>query len=720
MGPTTDPHDEEAALPHIDWTPPGVHLQFRHDEDSPLRLTRFVGVAADACLGDGVPLVEVLAVGLGHTLANDRLVQTSIGAALRYRSHAIEDERQAGDTLVLQLATAPGPRAVSVEVVLRAADGAVRVVSTVHNTGSAPLVLTAVTSWVSGVGRPAASTASTARVLDAADWSLVAGTNDWLGEGRWSTTPLRGDLLPDLHESLTGNTPRSAVVRTAVGTWSTGGDLPVAALSSPGLTWLWEIEHNGPWRWEVGQHIDDCYLALSGPTDRDHQWSLALAPDETFTTVPVTVTLGADLPTAVAALTGARRRNRVAHPDNTRPSIVFNDYMNTLDGDPTTAKLLPLVAAAARVGADTFCIDAGWYSDAPDWWDTVGAWQPSTTRFPNGLAEVSDAIRAAGMTPGLWLEPEVVGVDSPVADTLPPEAFLQRRGQRVEEHRRFHLDLRHPAARAHLDAVVDRLVQDFGIGFFKLDYNIDGGPGTDRDADSVGMGLLEHNRAHQAWLDEVIERHPTLVLENCSSGAMRMDAALLSRTQLQSTSDQQDPMRYPPIAASAGLSMLPEQAANWAYPQPDLTDEQNAFTLVTGLSGRFYLSGHLDRMTDDQLDLVCQAVSTARDLHRDLADGTPAWPLGLPGWTDRWVAAARHAPDRTVVSVWDRGTGVGETELRFPELAGRDLRVTTIFPRDLPTWQAAWDATTGTLSVRSTVTPPTARTLTLTPTAPSD
>lgn len=698
-------------MPRIDWTAPGVRLAFEHGPDRPLGLASFEAAGVEVCTDGGLPLVEVLAVGHGHTLAGNRLVQTSIGSALRYRSHT-----DSGDRLTIDLETRAAPD-VRVTVTLEATAGAVRSASTVRNAGTDPLVLTAVTSWVSAFGRPTGGRDP----LDPTAWHLVEGSSAWLGEGRWRDRPLRGTLLPELGQELTGHTPRSSVVRTASGSWSTGGHLPVAGLVAPrdGVTWLWEVEHNGPWRWEVGEHERDCYLALSGPTDRDHQWSVRLGPGESFDTVPVTVALGTDLTSAAAAMTGARRSNRRPHPDTARGTIVFNDYMNTLDGDPTTEKLLPLVAAAAEVGAETFCIDAGWYSDAPDWWDTVGAWTPSTTRFPNGLAEVTDAIRSAGMVPGLWLEPEVVGVGSPVAQSLPHDAFLQRHGIRVEEHGRFHLDLRHPAARAHLDEVVDRLVRDFGIGFFKLDYNIDAGPGTDRAADSAGAGLLEHNRAHLAWLDGVLDRHPSLVLENCASGAMRMDAAMLARTQLQSTSDQQDPLRYPPIAAAAGLSIPPEQAANWAYPQPGYSDEGNAFTLVTGLSGRFYLSGHLDRMTDDQRDLVRQAVEAARDLRRDLATSTPIWPTSLPAWDDRWVTAARHAPDRTVVSVWDRGRGSADVELRFPELAGHAVDVTTIFPRDLPAWQTRWDAGTGTLSVRSTVTPPTARTFTLTPTAPS-
>lgn len=186
-------------MPQIDWTPEGVHLEFRHDEDRPVRLTRFVGQDADACIGDDVPLVEVLAVGLGHTLANDRLVQSSIGAALRYRSH----REPAEDTLTLRLATEGITPELEVHIELRAVAGAVRAVTTVQNTGAEPVLLTSVTSWASGLGRDA----STSKQLQASDWSLIEGVNDWLGEGRWSTRPLRGALLPELREELTGHTP---------------------------------------------------------------------------------------------------------------------------------------------------------------------------------------------------------------------------------------------------------------------------------------------------------------------------------------------------------------------------------------------------------------------------------------------------------------------------------------------------------------------------------
>ena len=42
--------------------------------------------------------------------------------------------------------------------------------------------------------------------------------------------------------------------------------------------------------------------------------------------------------------------------------------MNCLWGDPTEAKELPMIAAAAKAGCEYFVIDAGWYADLHEDW----------------------------------------------------------------------------------------------------------------------------------------------------------------------------------------------------------------------------------------------------------------------------------------------------------------------------------------------------------------
>jgi alpha-galactosidase len=180
---------------------------------------------------------------------------------------------------------------------------------------------------------------------------------------------------------------------------------------------------------------------------------------------------------------------------------------------------------------------------------------------------------------------------------------------------------------------------------------------------------------------------------------MRSDFAMLSLLQMQSTSDQQDFLKYPPIAAAAPAQMLPEQAASWAYPQPEMSEEEVAFCLATGLLGRFYVSGHLARMDAERLHLVAEAVSLAKSLRAEVRASTPFWPLGTPAWDDRWIALGLHVPDGALVTVWDRGDGAGSTGLSLPAFAGREIVVTTLFPRSRPEWPVHWNAETGELRV---------------------
>ncbi|HMR50109.1 MAG TPA: alpha-galactosidase [Arachnia sp.] len=652
------------------------------EESFLLRVRRTVDgqVVAQLALGeDGrtavQPLVEILAVGHGRRSANLRHTATAIGARLRYVSHQTSQDGPWRVLRVVQRDEAAGVEAVST---LRARrDGAsLQATTTVRNLGVSALHLQAVSSLMlaNPVGRVPLE-----RVVS------IEGASEWLGEWRWSEHPVRGqDGLPELglatHQGQDSRGTRAVVSH---GSWSSGEHPATGVLATEDAGLAWQIDHPGPWRMELGERLGAdlsgvLVLGLLGPTDGDHGWLRTLAPGAEFTTVPVSVAWAeGGWQAAVAELTRHRRALRTAPRAAGR--IVFNDYMNTLMGDPSTAKLLPLIAAAARAGADYFCIDAGWYDDGGDWWDSVGQWEPSRSRFPGrGLAEVIDAIRAAGMVPGLWLEPEVIGVRSPLAGQLPDEAFLQRRGVRVVEHDRYLLDLRHDAARGHLDAVVDRLVGEFGVGYFKLDYNVTPGAGTDLNADSPGDGLLGHTRAFLAWLDGVRERHPGLVVENCASGAMRSDYGLLSRVEIQSTSDQQEPLRYPAIASGALLAVLPEQAGNWAYPQPEMTDEEIVFTMVTGLSGRLYLSGRLDEMTEAQFSLVAEALRVARTWDDAARDSVPVWPLGHTAWDAPWVAVGRSDGDETLVAVWWRGFGEPEADLDLP--AGR---IDIVYPASL-------------------------------------
>jgi alpha-galactosidase len=745
----------EATQPHetISYFDGAIELEIEVDSTGVARLTHLAAAprpAADhveaasfprPAVAGGIPLVDVILAGEGRAWSGSRYCESAAGRRMRYLGHERVRPAEAdpvgatGGWLELRVDLADPKTGLKAEVFYRILEGsgALRSWVRLSNGGSAPVTVESVTSFLcGGLGSD-----------DLGELDVLWGENDWLAEGRWQRRALR-DALPDLNRSAHGADPRGMFGITSTGTWSSGRYLPMGAIVNRGTgrTWAWQVEHNGAWHWQAGEclrrlggettdtvghqaepgAVSGAYVAVLGPTDSEHHWHVTLAPGDTFSTVPAAVAVSAEgLDGALGRLTVYRRAIRRPHPDHRHLPVIFNDYMNTLMGNPTTERLLPLVTAAASVGAEYFCIDAGWYVEPGEsWWDTLGAWQPSRTRFSGGLTEVLTHIRSAGMTPGLWLEPEVIGVRSPVAGRLPAEAFFVRRGQRVIENGRYHLDLRHPAAVKHLDEAVDFVVGDLGVGYLKLDYNINGGPGTDAGNVSAGAGLLAHNRAHLEWLDAVLDRYPGLVIENCASGGMRMDYAMLSRLQLQSTSDQQDFRRYPPITAAAPAAVTPEQAATWAYPQPGFSDQEIIFTLCGALLGRIHLSGHLDQMSETQRLLVADAVDVYKRIRADVPGALPFWPLGLPRWTDSWLALGLRTPAAAYVIAWHRGPGAGgpavgrpagdqagdpaEAALPVPFLRGRPVVPDVLYPR-VSRPSVSWDRARGELAVALPATP---------------
>lgn len=686
------------------WSHATLGLRAVKDPSGSVRLTT-AGQVWDSLL----PLVEVNLTGHGRTWSGERSIDTTVGSRLVLRDHETVADREWRHTTIGL--TDPQTR-LTAHVTLSTVPGAGFVRSRVRlvNEGDEPLQVEGVSCLTLG-GITDQESGLDGLTLHWAD-------NDWLAECRWRQATFRDQVVP-LNRAAHGHEGRGCFERYSQGSWSTGRQLPVAGLTAgDGGAWLWQIESSAGWRYEAGERENAAYLALFGPDDAHHQWRRTLAPGQEFTTVPAVLvhSTSGGLDAAFGELTAYRRRIRRAHPDHQALPVIYNDYMNTLMGDPTTDKLLPLIKAAGAAGAEVFVIDAGWYDDdAQGWWDAVGAWEPAGRRFPGGIHEVLDAIRQHGMTPGLWLEPEVVGVRSPLAHSLPPEAFFRRGGVRLTEHGRHHLDLRHPAARAHLDQVVDRIVGEWGVGYLKLDYNINAGPGTENDAESAGAGLLGHHRAHLDWLASLLDRHPGLVLENCGSGGLRMDYAQLAVAQLQSTSDQQDPLRYPPIAAAAATAAAPEQAAVWAYPQPEFGLDAIAFTMTTALLGRVHLSGFLDRMSEEQSALVRSGVDVYKHIRHDIAGALPFWPLGLPGWEDDWLAHGLHTADTTYLAVWRREPTAGSADaganltisgnaeadsraLRIPHLGNGRLIPEVLYPGAADA-MATWEASEGLLTV---------------------
>ena len=116
---------------------------------------------------------------------------------------------------------------------------------------------------------------------------------------------------------------------------------------------------------------------------------------------------------------------------------------------------------------DVFQIDDG-YENA------VGDWLVPNTKFPHGMKAAADAIRAAGMLPGIWLAPFAAEKKSILVKEHPDWLLRDENGEPQPGGCNwsgfYGLDIYNPEVRAYLKQVFDTVVRDWGYKLLKLDF----------------------------------------------------------------------------------------------------------------------------------------------------------------------------------------------------------------------------------------------------------
>ena len=505
--------------------------------------------------------------------------------------------------------------------------------------------------------------------------------NSWCCEAQWKKDSakqlnLNGMMVDGF------NTPGFGLNRYCYGgrgSWSSCEYLPMGICEDTEAkeTYFFQIEHSGQWLVEYGSSMGkNLYLALSGPTEMENGWWKNLKPGDTFETVPVGFGVAdGSLNEAMAELTKYRRAIRRENDDDKKLNIVFNDYMNCLMGDPIESTEKEIIDKAAEMGCEYYCMDAGWY-DKGYWWDRVGEWKESPERFPNGMKSVCDYAKSKGLVMGLWLEIEVMGVECELAKKLPDNWFICRHGKRHIDNKRYLLDFRNPEVRAYCREVVDRLIEDYGVGYFKVDYNVTMGYGSELNSDSCSDAIREHYLCLYQWYKEIFKAHPDLVIENCGSGGQRMDYGMLKLLSLQSTSDQTDYIYNSYIGVNVASAVTPEQAGMWVYPYED-DREHVIYNMVNGLLLRPYISGMVWKMSEENLKLMAEGIALYKQIRDGIKDGVPIFPLGFADLESKHLVYGIKTEDRVYLAVLAPKTEKVEIPLEFEK---KIEKVTVIYP----------------------------------------
>ena len=222
--------------------------------------------------------------------------------------------------------------------------------------------------------------------------------------------------------------------------------------------------------------------------------------------------------------------------------------------------------------------------------------------------------------------------------------------------------------------VVDRLIRDYGVGYFKIDYNVTQGIGSELYSDSCAGAMMEHYRALHRWYEEIFRKYPDLVIENCGSGGQRMDYGMLRLLSLQSTSDQTDYIYNSYIASNVATAVTPEQAGMWVYPYED-DEEHVIYNMVNGLLLRPYMSGMVWKLGNHSMNLLKEGIETYKNIRHDIRHGVPFWPIGLNNIHDAVMAYGVQTEERAYLSVFAPKTDTVEIPLQFGDKTVKGIRV---------------------------------------------
>lgn len=528
------------------------------------------------------------------------------------------------------------------------------------------------------------------------DLELNVSVNASYRENQWRSYELKDlGFVP----SSKWSTTCQKICYFNTGSWSSKERLPMAFIreKSTNQHILWQIENNGSWSYEIGDYNSCLYLGISGPNFTENQWQHVLKPNETFLSVSAALAFSLkDENDMFGQMTIYRRSVRKKHADNEILNIVYNPYMHDSCESPTEERVLQAVEGVKDLDIDYFCLDAGWHDDKVDYWKAIGDWKESKTRFPSGLNKTFDKISEYGMKPGLWLEIEMVGYYNDLLDNIPKDYFFCRKGGIIANLGRMNLDFTNEKVVIRINKILEDIISKYNPKYLKIDYNADVGAGTDVKSDSLGDGLLKHNRAYIEWLNGFMDAHSDITIENCSCGGLRLDGVMLNTCSIHSTSDQTNYLLYPYIAGNMLSNGTPEQMAVWCYPLLGQDNEAVIMNMVNSLLGRIHLSGHTPYLEKENKDLIKEGLSYHRKIADDKKNSLPFWPLGLNSFGGDIVACGIYTGKIAYLAVWNLGA---ERDIILPVTIGKIKNASNGYPKDFKTAKYFVDEKTNSIAM---------------------
>ncbi len=220
-------------------------------------------------------------------------------------------------------------------------------------------------------------------------------------------------------------------------------------------------------------------------------------------------------------------------------------------------KLLKLAKRAADAGIELFVMDDGWFGERNDDTKSLGDWEVNKSKLPGGLKRLSDKIHGMGLSFGIWVEPEMVNVNSNLYKAHPDWCLVNPRRGHSEGRNQRVLDLSRKEVRDYVIDAMRNVFSSAAIEYVKWDMNrvfsdVFSTPSNAQTEDGEDVsgraGINQGEIAHRYILglyeimDTLTKEFPHILFEGCASGGNRFDLGILSYFPQIWASDDTDPI----------------------------------------------------------------------------------------------------------------------------------------------------------------------------------
>lgn len=229
--------------------------------------------------------------------------------------------------------------------------------------------------------------------------------------------------------------------------------------------------------------------------------------------------------------------NHIIKGETKNKPILFNSWEGTfMDFD--TKKITDYMDVAKSIETELFVLDDGWFSTRNDDLHGLGDWKINQNKIE--LKKVVDYCHDLGMKFGIWIEPEMVNIDTEIFkdENIISHPDLEKRYQRNQ----IVLDFSNYEIVDNVLEQITSSLKGIEINYIKYDMNRFLG---DIYSLNTKQGEIFHKYVLGVYrfMDGMLKAFPKILFENCASGGGRFDLGMLYFSPQIWTSDETDPVR---------------------------------------------------------------------------------------------------------------------------------------------------------------------------------